>query len=137
MELREVMTANPSVLSATASVAEAAKVMRDREIGDVLVELDGRLAGIVTDRDIVTRAVAGDSDPAAMQLGSICSGDPQCVSIDTSVEDVIKMMGDQSVRRVPVVDTENKPVGIVSIGDLAVERDPKSLLGDISAAAPN
>jgi len=136
VELRDVMTPNPTVLTANTTVADAATLMRDQEIGDVLVQQDGELCGIVTDRDIVTRAAAEHRDPSEVRLGEICTSNVQTVSVDTSVDDVIRLMSECSVRRVPVVDN-NRPIGIVSLGDLAVERDRGSLLGDISAAAPN
>ncbi len=135
MELREVMTPNPTVCSPDTSVAQAAEMMRDQDIGDVLVQQDGSL-GIVTDRDIVTRAVAAGRDPKQVTLGDICTRDVQTVTSDTPVDDVIRMMSDMAVRRIPVVEG-GQPIGIVALGDLAVERDRRSLLGDISAAPPN
>lgn len=136
MQLRDVMTPNPTVCKPDATAQEAATLMRDQDIGDVLVQDESGPLGIVTDRDIVTRAIAAGRDPAQVRLGEICSNDVQTVTIDTSVEDVIKMMSDRAIRRVPVVDG-GSPVGIVALGDLAVDRDPSSLLGDISAAPPN
>lgn len=136
MQLRDVMTPNPTVCKPDASVQEAATLMRDQDIGDVLVQDESGPLGIVTDRDIVTRAIAAGRDPTQVRLGEICSNNVQTVTIDTSVEDVIKMMSDRAIRRVPVVDG-GSPVGIVALGDLAVDRDPSSLLGDISAAPPN
>jgi CBS domain-containing protein len=109
--------------------------MRDQGIGDVLVEHDGSL-GIVTDRDIVTRAVAEGRDPQQVRVGDICTRDVETVSPDMSVDDVIRLMSDKAVRRVPVVEA-GRPVGIVALGDLAVDRDRRSLLADISAAPPN
>jgi CBS domain-containing protein len=135
MELREVMTPNPTICSPDTSVAQAAKMMRDQDIGDVLVQHDGSL-GIVTDRDIVTRAVAAGRDPKDVTLGDICTRDVETVSVDMSIDDVIRLMSDKAVRRVPVVEA-GKPVGIVALGDLAVDRDRRSLLADISAAPPN
>ena len=135
MELREVMTPNPTVCSADTSAAQAAQMMRDQGIGDVLVQHDGSL-GIVTDRDIVTRAVAAGRDPKQVTVGDICTRNVETVSPDMSVDDVIRLMSDKAVRRVPVVDA-GKPVGIVALGDLAVDRDRRSLLADISAAPPN
>lgn len=135
MELREVMTPNPTVCSPDTSVAQAAEMMRDQDIGDVLVQQDGSI-GIVTDRDIVTRAVAAGRDPKQVTLGDICTKDVQTVTPDTPVDDVIRMMSDKAVRRIPVVE-DGQPIGIVALGDLAVERDRRSLLGDISAAPPN
>ena len=135
MELREVMTPNPTICSPDTSAAQAAKMMRDQDIGDVLVQHDGSL-GIVTDRDIVTRAVAAGRDPKEVTLGDICTPDVETVSPDTSIDDVIRLMSDKAVRRVPVVEA-GKPVGIVALGDLAVDRDRRSLLADISAAPPS
>ena len=135
MELREVMTPNPTVCSPDTSVVQAAEIMRDQGIGDVLVR-DGGSLGIVTDRDIVTRAIAEGRDPREVKLGDICTKDVQTVSIETPVDDVIRLMSDWAVRRVPVTDG-GEPIGIVALGDLAVDRDRESLLGDISAAPPN
>jgi CBS domain-containing protein len=135
MELREVMTPNPTVCSPDTSAAQAAEMMRDQGIGDVLVQHDGSL-GIVTDRDIVTRAVAAGRDPKEVTLGDICTRDIETVSPDMSIDDVIRLMSDKAVRRVPVVE-DGKPIGIVALGDLAVDQDRRSLLADISAAPPN
>jgi CBS domain-containing protein len=71
-----------------------------------------------------------------VKLGDICTKDVQTVSIETPVDDVIRLMSDWAVRRVPVTDG-GEPIGIVALGDLAVDRDRESLLGDISAAPPN
>jgi CBS domain-containing protein len=135
VELREVMTPNPTICSPDTSAAQAAKMMRDQGIGDVLVQHEGSI-GIVTDRDIVTRAVAVGRDPKEVTLGDICTRDVQTVTLDTSIDDVIRLMSDRAVRRVPVVDA-GRPVGIVALGDLAVDRDRRSLLADISAAPPS
>jgi len=129
------MTPNPTICSPDTSAAQAAGMMRDQGIGDVLVQNGGSL-GIVTDRDIVTRAVANGRHPQDVRLGEICSSDVQTVSIDTLVDEVIRLMSAKAIRRVPVVEGD-KPVGIVALGDLAVDRDRMSLLGDISAAPPN
>jgi len=135
VELRDVMTPNPTVCSPDTSAAQAAEMMRDQGIGDVLVQNGGAL-GIVTDRDIVVRAVATGRNPHEVQVGEICTPDIATVSIDTSVDDVIRLMSSKAIRRVPVVEGD-QPVGIVALGDLAVDRDRVSLLGDISAAPPN
>ena len=136
MDLRDVMTPNPTICRSDATITDAARLMRDQDIGDVLVQDDGGSLGIVTDRDIVTRAVADGRDPSAVTLGEICTADVTTVSVDTPVDQVIQLMSDKAVRRIPVCDGDT-PVGIVAVGDLAVERDPSSLLGDISAAPPN
>ena len=136
MQARDVMTPDPVVCASTDTVRDAARQMRDHHIGDVLVTHDGALCGIVTDRDIVVKAVAESDGAMSTPLGDICGHAVHSVAPDTSVKDVIRLMEDQAIRRVPVVE-DSKPVGIISIGDLAVERDPKSALGEISAAPPS
>ena len=135
-QIRDLMTPNPVVLPGTASVHEAAQAMRDADIGDVIVIENQRVCGIVTDRDIVVRTVAEARDPATTTLADICSHPLLIVSPTDSVEKAVRLMGTYALRRVPVVEA-GQPVGIVSLGDLAVERDPGSALGDISAAPPN
>lgn len=94
------------------------------------------LCGIVTDRDLVVRAVASDRLPAEVQIGEICSRVLTTIDIDASVKDAVTLMRDKALRRLPVVD-KGKPAGIVSLGDLAVDRDASSMLADISAAPAN
>ena len=134
--IREVMTPNPVTIPADMSAADAARLMRGRDIGDVLVMNQDRVMGIITDRDIVVRAVAAGQDPANVKVGDICSKELHTVEHTATVEEVIKLMREKAVRRVPVMDGV-RPVGIVAIGDLAIERDRESALGDISAAPPN
>jgi CBS domain-containing protein len=136
MELRDVMTPNPTICRSDTTAREAAALMRDQDIGDVLVQDDGGGLGIVTDRDIVTRAVADGRNPAEVRLGEICTSDVKTVGVDTPVDEVIRVMSDAAIRRIPVCEGET-PVGIVALGDLARDRDPSSLLGDISSAPPN
>jgi CBS domain-containing protein len=134
--IRNVMTANPIMMAATSSVAEAARGMRDANIGDVIVLDDGRIYGILTDRDIVVRAVAEGRDLATTKVADICSQALTTVSPMDSIEDAVRLIRDNAIRRLPVVEG-GKPVGIVSIGDLAVSQDPHSALGHVSAAPPN
>ena len=116
--VRDIMTPEPATLEATATVMHAAELMREQDIGDVVVLEDDRLYGILTDRDIVVRVLAERNDPAAVTVGEVCSRE-------------------KAIRRLPVVEDDGVVVGIVSLGDLAAARDRKSALGDISTAAPN
>ncbi len=135
-EIREIMTPNPISLPATASTLEAARAMRDADIGDVVV-LDGQqICGILTDRDVVVRAIAEGRDPAVTPLREICSRNLTALSPQDSLEDAVRLMREKAIRRLPVVEN-HRAVGIVSIGDLALEKDLQSALGDISAAPPN
>jgi CBS domain-containing protein len=133
--IREVMTTDPITLPVTTSITEAASVMRDKDIGDVIVLDDHeQICGIVTDRDIVVRALA-DGETSA-KLGDICSRDVTTLSPDDEVRDAVKLMTEKAIRRLPIVES-GRPVGIVSLGDLAVRHDPESGLADISSAPPN
>ena len=133
----DVMTTNPQTLPESTTVREAAEAMRANDIGDVVVVDDnGKLSGILTDRDIVVRVVAEGRDPRATRIGDIASRDLTAVSPDDPVDRAVQLMRDKAIRRLPAVD-KGKPVGIVSIGDLALDRDPGSALADISAAPPN
>jgi CBS domain-containing protein len=134
--ISDVMTTDPRTAQARETVRQAAKAMRDEDVGAVIVLDDGQVCGIVTDRDIAIRAVADGQDPNETTIGEICSRDVETLSPDQSVEEAIKIVRKKNVRRVPVVE-DGRPVGIVSLGDLAVERDPDSALADISAASPN
>ena len=134
--LREVMTANPVGLPADATLARAAEEMRDRGIGDVLVYDGDVVRGLVTDRDIVVRAVAAGTDPSKATLREIVTDGVVAMNADDSVDDAVKVMRARAVRRIPVVDNQ-QVVGVVSIGDLALRQDPNSALADISGAPPN
>jgi CBS domain-containing protein len=134
--VREIMASNPICLPASAPLREAARAMRENDIGDVVVEKAGRLCGIVTDRDIVVRAMAEGKNVETTDLESICSKDVTSLAPEQSEEEAVRLMREKSIRRLPVVEN-GKVVGIVSLGDLAIEKDPQSALGQISAAAGN
>jgi len=134
--LREIMTQRPVTVQATDTVAAAARSMRDGNIGDVVVVDKDQIQGILTDRDIVVRALAEGRDPGRTTVGEICSRELTTLSPNDAIGDAEKIMRDRAIRRLPVVEG-GRPVGIVSLGDLAVERSPESTLGGISAAPPN
>jgi len=116
---------------------DAAQIMRGNDIGDVIVLEDDRLFGILTDRDIVVRALAEGADPETTPVGEICSRDLATIEPTASVGQAVRLMREKAIRRLPVVDRSGYVLGIVSIGDVAVERDRHSALADISAAPPN
>jgi CBS domain-containing protein len=130
------MTERPVTLARDASLTEAARLMRDRGIGDVIVVEGDRAAGIVTDRDIVIRGVAEGNDPDATRVGDVLTGELAAVAPDDPIDRAIQLMRERAIRRLPVVES-GKPVGVVSLGDLAVSEDRSSVLADISDAPPN
>jgi CBS domain-containing protein len=135
-KVRDVMSKDVVVLAATASAHDAARAMRDHDIGSVVVERDHHICGIVTDRDLVVRALA-ENDGPEQQLGRFCSQELVSIGPDQKIGDAVRLMEDRAVRRIPVLDDGGQAVGIVSLGDLAQQRDPQSALGRISAAPPN
>jgi CBS domain-containing protein len=135
-KIREVMTSAPQALRPDQSLIEAAKTMREQGIGSVLVLADGTLKGLVTDRDIVVRGIAENKDPGSTPIAEVCSADLVTVTPEDETDTVVQRMREAAVRRIPVVE-DGRPVGMVSIGDLAIERDERSVLADISVARPN
>jgi CBS domain-containing protein len=132
-QIRDVMTPAPIMLSERQTAAEAAQMMKECDVGDVLVcGEDGRLSGIVTDRDLVLRCLA-DHRGADTPLRDICSGGVSTLAPDASIEEAVALMKGCAVRRIPVLEN-GELVGILSLGDLAIEREPDSALGRISAA---
>ena len=132
----DIMTRNPRTVDAGDTVAEAARQMRDGDFGSVLVLRDGRVEGIVTDRDIALRAVAEGRDPGSTEVSEICSTGVAKSEPSQSIEEAVQTMRQHDIRRLPVVEN-GRPVGILSLGDLAVEQDPESVLADISAGSPD
>jgi CBS domain-containing protein len=133
--VRDIMTPAPITLPLSATVADAAREMRDADVGDVLVVEGDVLRGLVTDRDIVVRGLATGLD-ASTPIGELCSPGLLTVSPDEAADVAADLMASAAVRRLPVVES-GRPVGILALGDLAVQRDPDSALGSISAAPPN
>ncbi|MET9297100.1 CBS domain-containing protein [Streptomyces sp. NPDC003077] len=134
--VRDIMTSAPVTVEPQTSVEAVARQMRDQNIGAVLVAEGDKLRGLVSDRDLVVRAVADGSDTKKTTVGSVCSSDLVTVGPDEDLKRAAQVMREHSVRRVPVVDG-GQAVGVVSLGDLAMEKDPGSALGDISAAKSN
>ncbi|MBQ0891521.1 MULTISPECIES: CBS domain-containing protein [Micromonospora] len=133
----DVMTKQVVYLSAETTLDEAARVMKEADIGDVVVTDGATLAGVLTDRDIVVRAVAERSDPSATTIGSITTREVVMIEQHSTASEAASLMRERNIRRVLVCDNERKLVGIVSLGDLAMQLDPTSALADISEAAPN
>ncbi|WP_030169279.1 CBS domain-containing protein [Spirillospora albida] len=135
-KIRDIMTSSPTSVSPDSDIVSVAKKMRDEDIGAVLIAEGDDLLGLVTDRDLVVRGLAGGGDPSQAKIGKICSEVTATVGPDDSLDKAAQIMRERSVRRLPVVE-DGHAVGIVSIGDLAIEKDSSSALADISAARPN
>ena len=130
----DVMTKDPQSVEPGDSIEDAAKKMKEGDFGALLVVDGDDLKGIVTDRDIVVNAIADGNGDAKVE--DVCSTDTTTIEPDAALEDAIKQMRESDVRRLPVVK-DGDPVGIVSLGDLAIEADDDSALKDISQASAN
>ena len=131
----DVMTPAPVGVYYSQTIGETARIMRDTQVGAVLVVNEGQLAGVVTDRDLVVRGLAEGQGPDS-PVGPLCSGDLVGVAADADVAQAEQLMREHAVRRLPVV-TDGQVVGIVSMGDLAVSADADSPLAAVSRAQPN
>jgi CBS domain-containing protein len=128
MNIRDVMTPNPRTVAPDDSIQSAARIMRDEDTGAVPVVDNGRTVGILTDRDIVVRAVA-DGGQLDRPVRDFVTGAVVCATPEMSTREAAQLMSDHQVRRLPVVESE-RLVGIVSIGDLAVKEGKDSRTGD-------
>jgi CBS domain-containing protein len=118
--VRDVMTPNPETVAPMTDAPTAARMMRDLNVGVLPVLADGRLAGIVTDRDIAVGFSTREMEPAMVKVGDLMTDAPATVKPDDSVAEAARMMAERQVRRLPVIEGA-RLVGIVSLGDLATE----------------
>lgn len=140
MQIREIMTKNIDWIKGDGSVIEAARRMRDEDIGALPVADDDQLIGMLTDRDIVIRALPDGKDPSTVKVREAMSGKVLYCFDDQEAEDVAANMGDNQVRRLPVVNRDKRLVGMVSLGDIAEkasERTAGEALGEISEDRPS
>jgi CBS domain-containing protein len=116
--IKEVMTSQVKTCEPDATVMEVAKVMAQEDVGPVPIVEEGRLTGIVTDRDIAVRVVAEGRDPSSTTVGEIASRDLVTVSPDDDLDSALEQLAQNQVRRIPVVDGD-RLVGIVAQADIA------------------
>jgi len=141
-KVRDVMTLNPETVTEKDDVRQVARIMKDRDTGVVPV-VDGgkKVIGVVTDRDIVVRCIAEGHDVANCRVNSVMTKSVRSVREDTPVDEVLTLMSSAEIRRVPVVNGNNELVGIVSMGDIAINTNKDGKVGqaleDISEAPPN
>lgn len=139
MQISEVMTANPQVAKPSDTVADVARRMNKVDAGAIPVVADGKILGIITDRDIVLRVV-GEQRSFDTKVEEVMTTEVQTCREDASIADVIFQMTDKQVRRILIVDAAENLTGIVSLGDVAQEasaRKAGAVLEDISEAPAN
>lgn len=139
--IRDVMTPNPECVSEKDSLRDVARIMKDQDTGVVPVVDGKRIIGLITDRDIVVRGLAEGKNLENVSVNEIMTKSVRSVREDASVTEVLEMMGNAEIRRVPVVNSNDELVGIVSLGDIAAQGNQDGKVGraveNISEAPPN
>jgi CBS domain-containing protein len=117
--IREVMTQNPSTIEASQTIIEAAKLMRDEDVGIVPIVDGQKLIGTITDRDIAIRVIAEGKDPQTTNVNEIASSNLVTVDPEQDLDEALRLMASHQVRRLPVVEEDGRLVGIVAQADVA------------------
>ncbi|WP_245001809.1 CBS domain-containing protein [Cupriavidus pinatubonensis] len=136
LRLRDVMTANPQYITPDCTLQEAAKLMDDLNVGTLPVCVDGQLRGMVTDRDITCRCIAVGKDPQTRIVDAMSERPLWCRDDDT-IDDALAKMAERQIRRVPVIDKDDRLVGIVSLGDIATKSGDIAKAGDTLTEVSN
>jgi len=123
--VRDVMTSNVRAAASTESLADAAQMMKEEDVGSLPVVEDDRLIGILTDRDIIVRAVAERVDPQSISVGDVASRELVTVDPDQDLDEALSLMARHRVRRLPVV-ADGRLVGILAQADVAIEAKEKN-----------
>ena len=121
--IREIMTSNPSTVEPDKTVVDAARIMKQEDAGVVPVTENGRLTGMITDRDIAVRVVAERKDPQSTTVREVASTDLVTVDPQQDLDEALRLMTQHQVRRLPVVEEDGRLVGIVAQADVAREGD--------------
>jgi CBS domain-containing protein len=130
MNVSEIMTSDFEMIDSTSSLREAARKMKSLNVGFLPVQEGTMLIGLLTDRDIVLRGLAEGRDADSTQVKDIISSEVVYCFEDDSIEDAVRLMEEHKVRRLIVVDHDRVPVGIVSLGDIAVKTGLEQLSGE-------
>jgi CBS domain-containing protein len=125
-KIRDVMTSDPRTVEPSATVQDAAKAMRDQDVGPIPIVEDGSLSGILTDRDIVVRVVAEGKDPSSTTVRDIASRDLVTIDPEQTLDEALRLMAKHQVRRLPVCEEDGRLVGIVAQADVALEGDDRT-----------
>ena len=122
-KIRDVMTPNPRTIEPSTTVQEAAKLMRDEDVGPIPIVENGSVSGIVTDRDIVLNVVAEGVDPTSTPVSQIASRDLITIDPEQTLDEALRLMGQHQVRRLPVCEEDGRLVGIIAQADIALQSD--------------
>jgi CBS domain-containing protein len=128
LTVKQIMTPYPIVVDVATPITQCARLMDDHDIGALGVMREGQLVGVLTDRDIVIRAVARDSDARGVTAGDLATSEVVAVGADASVEDAERRMRERAVRRLFIVGDDGRPLGILTVDDLIALREPHSIM---------
>lgn len=129
MKVRDIMTTQVDVAESNSSLVQIAQMMKRDNVGAIPVCQGNKLLGILTDRDIVVRAVAEGKDLTSIKASEIMSGNPVSVEPDADIHEASKIMSEKQIRRLPVIDN-GKLVGMLALGDMAVENIHENEAGE-------
>lgn len=130
MQIAEIMTQDPEVVTSDSILTDAALKMRELDVGMLPIGKDDRLVGMLTDRDITIRATAEGRDPTKTQVHEVMTQEVVCCFEDQEVSEAAKLMQEKQIRRLPILNREKRLVGIVSLGDVAVHSGEKSVVAE-------
>jgi CBS domain-containing protein len=126
-KIRDVMTSNPRTIEPSTTIDEAAKLMRDEDVGALPIVEGDRLHGMLTDRDIAVRAVAEGMDPRSVSAKEIASRQVVSIDPDQGLDEALRLMASHQVRRLPVCEEDGRLVGILAQADAAMEGDERKV----------
>jgi CBS domain-containing protein len=129
-KISEVMTTNPRTVDPTTSIVDAARLMRDEDVGPIPIVENNQCVGILTDRDIVLRVVADGKDPATTTVGDVASRDLITIDPEQTLDEAARLMAQHQVRRLPVCEEDGNLVGIIAQADLALTA-PEKTTGEV------
>ena len=129
MKVKEIMTKEFEMIESSESIVHAAKKMKSLNVGVLPIKEGNKIIGVITDRDMVVRALAEDKNVSDVTVKDIMSSEIARCSLEDSIEDAANIMKEKQVRRLIVLNDENIPVGIVSLGDIAAKAESKQLVG--------
>jgi CBS domain-containing protein len=123
MKVKEIMTSPFEKINYDSSICEASELMRSSDVGILPVEKNGKIVGIVTDRDLIVRAIAQHLDPEDTPVSKVMTSDVTFCYDDEEIEDAEKKLEEKQIHRLLVINSDEKPVGILSLSDLATKAE--------------
>ncbi len=131
MQVKEIMTSGVETISSDSTLNQAARKMKSLDVGALPIQEDDSVVGMITGRDIIVKALAEDRDPRNTLVSDIMTGEVFCCSEQETVEEAVKIMEDKHIHRLLVLSSDNRPVGILSLSDIAVKTNNEHLTWEL------